>query len=614
METVQEEGKEPEMSITIEEIHSIEPTSDEPLIDDHQKRKKKKSVKKVTNMNENDGNDLIQKLIAEDIPSGDAGETDVLETTEPKTVKKKKPRKAIVEGDDLVESTVLDEEGTDINLMAEANVLFESLANYKKVDDAMPLPESEQHSDEDLPNEKKKIVKRKVVKKPKKGKSKDDTGPETDELLEAQEVIELSPMPIIQKQQKPTKVTTCKVEDLPKVLSQLRKPVKKKKEVVSPEENAITFRLKSRLTLIQYPPTIFMPKITKLKTVHGKGELSRNVEEALKLLNRRKVKKFKPTDYDTDSLEKVESGLSEHSEDSTDSDSKTKDKYQRESKDAPDDELHKAPLKLGKGKHKPQLGESPEQVKLKPVKKKKKPTDEQNDVEGKPDQATITPNDELTVDAEYDLEPIPPFDSEPIDRDLEEYERSDDIPSDENEKDKSKPKYKRKKKKKPDVDESERKLVKGAPKPQEVPSDDEVNLKFKQKPLPEVNADDVVLKPFESPTEEKSTDKSAKPKSKPKKKSSKTREYPDDEQPTGATIDDDISVINISELPEDTEHTHTDTKHKIHPPHFEQITQIDEPGKILGVEIVWPSIEIDNCIITQQSFPDKQFCIFFIEA
>lgn len=542
----------------------------------------------MKNLNENDEENLIQKLIEEDIPSAETGEAEILEKPDIKIIKKKKPKKATIEADELVESTVLDEEGTEINLIAEANVLFESLTKYKKVDDTLPLSEPKDELDEDLPDDavskNKKKVKRKIIKKPKEKESKDDSGPETlestDFPLEEQEVIELAPMPIIRKQQKPTKVTTCTVEDLPKVLSQLRKAVKKKKEIKPSEENAITIRLKSRITPMEYPPAIMIPKFSRIKTIRGKGELSRNIEEALKVLKRRKIKKFKPTEYEKDSLENVESELSENSEKSDSLESETKDKYQRQPKEAPLDELHKGSLKLGKGKHKPQIDESPEQVKLKPVKKKDKPKDEEVEIGGKPEQATIIPSDEQTVDTEYNLEPIPPFDSIPIDRDREEYEKPDEILSDVSDKDETKPKHKRKKKKKPELEESEHKIVKGVPKPQEIPSEDDVNLKITQKPQPDTSTEDVVLKPFEKPVEEKSTDESEKPKPKSKKKSSKKKEYPDDEHPTSAIIDDDIPVINITELPEDTEHKHTDTKHKIHPPHFEQITQIDEPGKI----------------------------------
>lgn len=536
-------------------------------------------MKKVKNLDKNDEENLVQMLIDEDIPS-----------LEPETVTiKKKPKKAKTESDELVESTVHDEEGTDINVMTEANVLLKSLLNYKRIDEKLPLPESIEESDEDLPDDsdsiKKKKIKRKVIKKrPKEKKSKEDGTPDMPESadvpLEEQEIIELALMPIIRKQQKPIKPLTCTVEDLPKVLAQLRKATKKKKDVKPSEENVINFRLKSRITPVEYPPAIAHLKITQFKTVRGKGELSRNMEEALKVLKRRKVKKFKPTEYEKDSLEKAESELSESSEKSEDLDSETKEKYQRQSKDAPLDELHKGPLKLGKGKHKPQIDESPEQVQLKPVKKKDKPKDEVDEIEVKPGQATIVPGGEQAVDTEYNLEPIPPFDSTPIDRDLEEYEKPDEIPSDVDDKDETKPKHKRKKKKKPEPEESEHKIVKGVPKPQEIPSDDEVNFKIKQKPQPETSTEDVVLKPFEKPVDEKTIDESIKSKPKPKKKSSKKKESPDDEHPTSAIIDDDTPVINITELPEDTEHKHTDTKHKIHPPHFEQITQIDEPGKI----------------------------------
>lgn len=551
------------------------------MIEEQPKQKKKKTVKKVKNLNKNDEENLIQKLIDEDIPSLETGE-------DLKPIKKKKPKKKTTEGDALVESTVLDEEGTDINVMAEANVLLKSILNYKKIDDTLPLPEPKDELDEDLPDDAdsriKKKIKRKIIKKPKEKKSKDDSSPEmpgsSDLPLDEQEIIELAPMPIIRKQQKPTKPITCTVEDLPKVLSQLRKATKKKKDIKPSDENVISFRLKSRITPMEYPPAITLPKITQIKTVRGKGELSRNIEEALKVLKRRKIKKFKPTEFEKDSLEQVDSELSESSEKSEDLESETKDKYQRQSKDAPLDELHKGPLKLGKGKHKPQIDESPEQVKLKPVKKKDKPKDEVDEIEGKPGQATIIPSDEHTVDTEYNLEPIPPFDSTPVDRDLEEYEKPDEIPSDVDDKDETKPKHKRKKKKKPVAEESEHKIVKGVPKPQEIPSEDDVNLKIKQKPQPDTSTEDVVLTPFEKPVDEKTADESEKPKPKTKRKSSKKKEYPDEEYPTYAVIDDDTPVINITELPEDTEHKHTDTKHKIHPPHFEQITQIDELGKI----------------------------------
>lgn len=577
--TVEDEGEEPETSITVEEIQPVESTSEEPLVEEQPKLKKKKTVKKVKNLDKNDEENLVQKLIDEDIPSFEP---------ETKTIKKKKPKKATTADEELLESTVLDEEGTDINVMAEANVLLKSLLNYKKIDESLPLPEQQDELEEDLPDDAdkttKKKVKRKIIKKPKQKKGTDDESPDMPDSaevpVEEQEIIELAPMPIIRKQQKPTKPVTCTVEDLPKVLAQLRKATSKKKDAKPSEENVINFRLKSRITPMEYPPAVVHLKITDIKTVRGKGELSRNIEEALKVLKRRKVKKFKPTEYEKESLEKADSELSESSEKSEDLDSETKSKYQRQAKDAPVDELHKGPLKLGKGKHKPQIDESPEQVKLKPVKKKDKPSDEVDEADGQLGKATIVPSDEQNVDTQFNLEPIPPFDSTPIDRDLEEYEKPDEMPSDLDDNDETKPKHKRKKKKKPEAEETEHKIVKGVPKPQEIPSDDEVNFKIKQKPQPDTSAEDVVLKPFEKPVDEKTTDESGKSKPKPKKKSSKKKESPDDEHPTTATIDDDSPVINITELPEDTEHKHTDTKHKIHPPHFEQITQIDEPGKI----------------------------------
>ncbi|XP_031619547.1 titin-like isoform X4 [Contarinia nasturtii] len=587
--TVEEEGKEPETEITIEEVQPIEPSSKEPIEEVKFKPKKMKVIKKIVKDKEDE---YVQKLIDSDVPETEFEELDAVENKDLKKKKKKKPKTSIatsqsIESLSMEEVAEFDKEAEEINVIAESNVLVRTLANYNKVDDILPLPV---HKDEpeimepSIENVDKKKVKRKIVKKARVKGDKDiseleqSEGTDITELqqpLKPQEVIELAPMPIERKQQKPTKVNVCTVEDLPKVLAKLRKS---KKEVKPVEEVApIKFRLKSRITLVSYPPEITMPKITNIKTVRGKGELSRNIEEAMKVLKRRKIKKFKPSELESDSLEKVESKLSESSEEHEELSPETKEKYQRQLKEGITDDTQKGPLKLGKGKHKPQVDETPEQVKLEPIPKKDKKPEEEVEIETKMGQAKIIPSDEQTIDTSYTLEPLEPFDSAPFDRELDEYEKPTDIPSDVSDKDALKPKHKRKKKKAPEQEEKEREIVKGVPKSEEISSEDDTKLGYKQKPLPDIITEDVVLKPFDKPAEELEPDEKNKSKLKPKKKTIKTKDYPDEEHPQDALFDDDSPIINISELPEDTEHEYTDTTHKIHPPHFEQITQIDEP-------------------------------------
>lgn len=583
-----------------------------------------------------------------------------------KIVKKsKKPRKTA----DVIDETIgfveaLDDEVTEINLLVEANVLFETLGNYKMVDKTHPdIHEPQDVMEADIPKliavsdevsddiimtndnkpkkrrTKKKVLQRRgsvpeeieiitvelegeepvttvtvselenmpltndslgsVEKKKKKKKSvkklKEDQEAEYIRgLIEAEipktilekfnkselpskpkNLLDLLPMIVERKEQKAIKPVVCDVHDNP-LLIKLKK-VKPKPKPIEEEVAVPAFRLKSRITYLNYPPEMLFPKIKKMKTIRGRGELSRNIEEAEKVLKRKKLKKFKPTEFDKDDLESAESDVSLTQDEVGDEKIPSKEKYERKSKPAEPDETHKAPLKLGKGKHKPQIDESPEQIKLKPIPKKVPQDEEEADIPIKIGEATVQEPKLENVDTSYKLKPLEPFDSEPLNIEMEEYEKpdeSDEIPE---ESEVPKPKYVRKKKKKVEPETVKHEIKKGVPRPKDESPEKDLTLHYKQKPAPEISTEDITLKPFDKPVGEMSPESMQKP-TPTKPKSSKKKKRPDDTAPGFAVFDDDTGVINISDLPEHNEHS--DTPHKTHTPHFEQITQINDSGKL----------------------------------
>lgn len=260
------------------------------------------------------------------------------------------------------------------------------------VEDVLPEPLLEERLDETQPADKIKPKKKKMTKKVKKDEQDEyikmlleQEIPKTElekyekiefekpeKKPEAEQEAELVPIKIERKEQKPTQVKIISVDDLPKPVK--LKP-KKPKQLEKPAEVEPVQKpkLKSRITHveIEHPLTLTVKVIGAVRQC---GELSRNIEEAEKLI-KTKVKKFKPSKKRKDSLERPELEKYEKYESSSDESMSKKEGYQRAKKDIPEEEVDNKTLKLGKGKSRPDEDDI-ESVKLKPVPHKDEATEE----------------------------------------------------------------------------------------------------------------------------------------------------------------------------------------------------------------------------------------------
>lgn len=247
---------------------------------------------------------------------------------------------------------------------------------------------------------------------------------------------DLIPHPIERKDQKPQKIEIVSVEELPIKL----KP-KKPKLIEKPEEEKALAkpRLKSRITYVDIENPLSI-KLSVLGAVRDQGELSRNIEEAEKLL-KTKPKKFKHIEKRKDSLERPELEKYEKYESSSDESESSNKPYQRQKKDAPKDEIDEKTLKLGKGKPRPE-DEVPEIVKLKSVPHKETPEEEIFEPKPKKIGEKKTGARDEEEDKTYKLKPLNTFDFESEDIPREELEKieMDNEPKPKKPKDKKRPK------------------------------------------------------------------------------------------------------------------------------------------------------------------------------
>lgn len=235
------------------------------------------------------------------------------------------------------------------------------------------------------------------------------------------EYAELQPIPIERKEQKPTKIKIISADELPQPIRlKPKKPKQQEKREV--EEKLPKFKLKSRITMIEAPIPMFS-KITDLKTIRGQGELSRNMEEAEKII-KSKIKKFKHIKKRKDSMERPELEVYERYQSSSD-ESETQETYRRPSKvKQPEEEIETKPLKIGKGSK--ILGEvEPEQVKLRKVPEKPTPGESKTEqsTTKKVDRKESESNDDL--DQKHKLKPLERFEFEPYDGSRETPEKFD---------------------------------------------------------------------------------------------------------------------------------------------------------------------------------------------
>lgn len=304
------------------------------------------------------------------------------------------------------------------------------------------------------------------------------------------------PIPVQRKDKKPIQVEAPIAEELQptKLKPKKTKPVEKEIEsVILP-----TRRLKSRLTKVSYPPEPQRPVFTELNSVRQNGDLSRTIAEAEEVL-KKKTKKFKHIKKRKDSLEKPDLEIYERYVSSSDEEAESL-KYKRAEKLKQPDEPDHQTLKLGKGKNKPQEEEVLEIVKLKktPVKPVEVSKDEVV-IQSKKEELICTHTGEIK-NVDFDLEEFKPSTYEHSELTKNEYV-SDEAPSDVDIKSTvDKPKTNKKKKTKPEPETVQSLIIPGIPKTKEDSPDKDVSFKYAQKPIPNEDDENVMLKPFSKHT------------------------------------------------------------------------------------------------------------------
>ncbi|KAJ8954885.1 hypothetical protein NQ318_016822 [Aromia moschata] len=276
------------------------------------------------------------------------------------------------------------------------------------------------------------------------------------------------------------------------------KPTKNKpKEVKFPK-----VRLASRIRHLTFPPESEKETNAVIKIlppyIKDHGTLSRNIAEATETLKKKKHKKFKDIDRDLPDLDKLDEFEEPEKPKKETVDEEFKYKKKPKQPKGKDNEQNK--IILGKGKL-PEEGELPESVKLKGIPKKiedqeptiiKKPK-----VESKDDQKT---KDEKPEDEKEPIE-FKPYDIDRDDYDLDKLERREPESKEKPKKGKS-GKYLRKPKSKKEPETEELTLQPGIPKKEPVDEAEDKKYKKKQKQLPEEPKEDIKLKPFKKPDTE----------------------------------------------------------------------------------------------------------------
>ncbi|KAJ8952456.1 hypothetical protein NQ314_007532 [Rhamnusium bicolor] len=305
-------------------------------------------------------------------------------------------------------------------------------------------------------------------------------------------------MPIERKEIKPQKPKIVESKDL-----SLFADIKLRKPKVSQKQEAKTklpkFLLKSRIRYIDFPPLSeqeTLPRISILEPVYrDNGVLSRNVKEAEKL-PKTKRRKLRDKDLKLKDLEKLDLELDELKKKELE---KVDDEYKftkQPRKGSVSDEMPKK-LVIGKGKI-PQPDEAEENIKLKAV--PEKPSEVIDVPKKKQKKEELPDSKKIKIKPTEETNKI---DFEPYDikRDSPEKLDYESVPNDDYETELPGPekvKVPKKKKIKPAPEAEEITIVKGKPK-SETPEDlPDIKLKYKQKPKPEETPENFRLKPFKT--------------------------------------------------------------------------------------------------------------------
>ncbi|KAK2576957.1 hypothetical protein KPH14_005570, partial [Odynerus spinipes] len=318
------------------------------------------------------------------------------------------------------------------------------------------------------------------------------------------ELQKLVPQKIERKEIKPTKLKYTEPEDAVQfgTIKLKKVTVPKKKEVDVAKMPKVLLR--SRITFIgDYPPELQKPKMTVLEENPIQvGILSRNTEEALKIL-KKKYKKPKLPEKEITELEKLDKEFEKLKEIPLE---EVEDKSVYERKPKKKKEVPEKPQKLvvQKGKVPPQEEPQPEEVKLKKV-----PTKEIEEIEESP-KKPVKEDTETVVPKEKKRKPKTKLEHEefkPSDFDRPELEKY--VPEETEKPEEPKPEptpkpYVKEKRKKPDQDIEQVPLIPGKPKSPEPEEEPEIKFRIPQKEKPEEEPETITLKGWkkEKPTDE----------------------------------------------------------------------------------------------------------------
>uniref|UniRef100_A0A8D8LTN7 Uncharacterized protein n=1 Tax=Cacopsylla melanoneura TaxID=428564 RepID=A0A8D8LTN7_9HEMI len=349
--------------------------------------------------------------------------------------------------------------------------------SYKKesivfVDEILPALENPIENDSSYKN--KKSIKKKIP--------TDRDNHKVENLDELKK--KLKPLKVEKKSFEATKLNVEDVkEEKPQFATiKLRKPSLVPKKEVESVELSKRRLLKSRITRItDYPVPVQHAKIDFLPPVlRDCGELSRNYEEALKVV-KKQIKKIKLPKLEKVKLEQYEPFVEENAE-PTETPDETNEYQKGELSKMPSDEIPVKTLAMGKGKV-PETEESIESVKLKKVPEK---PEEEHDIDDK--KKPKSPSDKEQPDkekrkSEDTLRPLDDFPTDDVDLKFKKPKPTSTDSDEDVDEPKDTPRIK-KKKEKPFIDEEDKKIVLGKPKKKPEDIEGDIKLKKKQGDLP----------------------------------------------------------------------------------------------------------------------------------
>ncbi len=327
----------------------------------------------------------------------------------------------------------------------------------------------------------------KIKWEPKKKKEKATITPELQNLI---------PMKIERIEIKPTKLTFVPpTEEVQFATIKLKKTsIPKRRESKSSKVPKI--RLKSRILFISdWPTPLQMPSMTIIEeNPLQNGTLSRNMDEAEKVLRKKYRKKKLPEKEITD-LEKLDKEFEELKKKplETIDDKSIYEKPQKVPKQKSPDEIKT--LKIGKGKI-PEHEDAPEDIKLKKIPKKE--TEENVEIQTKPksEEKPVKSEECKEIKPEFTMQQDDFIPSEYEKPELEKFIPDQEQKSEDELPDKVPDKYKRPERKGKAQDFEHVPIIKGKPKPVEPEDAADVKFRIPEKDKPAEEPEKITLKPW----------------------------------------------------------------------------------------------------------------------